>query len=117
MSEKVPRENNGNEETPDNSRRAFLKNIGGLGAAVALGGVMYLKGRSEDHPETFKEEGPYHLPVAELSREETMREIVHNEGRIIRLNTLKGEGAETGVDGPQNVDIKYFLERYSEGGD
>jgi hypothetical protein len=104
MSEKIPTGGN-QEEQIDQSKRNFLKGLAGVGAAAAIGGAV-LSQYSEEEKKVEGEsvENPHDTLIESLGREETMKEIVHNERRIVQLqNLLKyGEGVETDA-------IEYFL--------
>jgi hypothetical protein len=106
------KEGNPADEPRHLSRRGFLMGVGAV-AGAALVGKGLLTGES---PEDLKEtaSSPHDRPIESLSREETMREIVFNEGRIQALLSIeKGASIE---NNPQNASLEYFLRPYRQAG-
>lgn len=100
------------EEGVDLSRRGFLKGLGAVGAVAAIGGTAYLATNQEEAREgTQDHEAPYTVPVDALSREEAMREIVHDVARVQTLERVRysGQMPDTVTSEP----LQYFFERFS----
>jgi len=100
------------EEDIDRSRRGFLRGLGILGTAAAVGGVAFIAGKGED--DLMKESvpnqnAPYAVPVEHLTREEIMEEIVHDISRAQMLERFRDTGEMSG----DTTLLEYFFERFA----
>ncbi len=97
----------------DPSRRNFLI---GAGAVIAAGAIARMDKKEETveipNSNEFHKDSPKRS-IESLTKDEAIKEITINEGRILRLHEI-AKGDSFSADDPRNASLEYFFSPYRD---